>query len=229
MNKNFNRLPRKKISSGKVTGKISHPTDLDVILDSTSFITDELSVYPKSKFQFSDFYQKTIQDKDWITKPRFLLEKKQGQYYKNTKQGCLEAFYDLISYYYNLDEPLQRLYDGYHDSMFIRFVLSSGMMTTQHHWEMVLRYWENAYSTTVYQYLNYVHPKYDFTSQMPYTVFFDTHFSKLLFLRVKELAYKDRESLSNPTQLLRYDQMLEKDVVDFNLTYEIDFVDLGIF
>ena len=60
--------------------------------------------YYKSKFQFSDFYNKEIQGHNWILKPRFLLEAKKGKYYINTEEGVEEAFRDLITYYYNLDD-----------------------------------------------------------------------------------------------------------------------------
>lgn len=206
MNKNFNKLPRRLVSSGKVTGKIKYNTDLPVITDRSGHITDDFP-YLESKFQFTDFYNKVIQDKDWIGKPRFLLEAKGGKYYTNSTQGIELAFRDLISYYYNLDDPLQRLYDGYHDSMFVRFALKIGMFTTQHHWEMVMRSWYEGFAMAVDVYYRLIHPKYDPTSYMPYTVFFDTHFSNRLYFEILDVEYKRKEILQECFEFVRLDQI----------------------
>lgn len=211
MNKNFNKLPRKNISNGKITGKIKRKTNLDLITKKSSYITDSFSTYYESKFQFSDFFNKEIQGYDWIEKPRFLLKAKKAKYYTNTPQGIELAFRNLISYYYNLDDPLQRLYDGYHDSMFVRFAIKSGMFTTQHHWEMVMRSWYEGFNKTVDVYYRRIHPKYDPSSNLPYTVFFDTHFSNRLYFEILNIEYINREELENTTEFVRLDQIPESE------------------
>lgn len=201
----MNNLPRKKISKGKVTGKIKHNIDLNTITNSKDCITDSFIYYP-TKFQFSDFYNKEIQGHDWINKPRFLLHAKKGKYYTTDEKGVELAFRDLISYYYNLDDPLQRLYDGFHDSMFVRFSLKIGMFTTLHHWNMVLRSWEEALLKAIRVYYLYIHPKYDPTSNMPYTVYFDTHFSNRLYFEMLDVEYRNKEVLEQNIEFVRLSQ-----------------------
>ena len=207
MNKNFNKLPRNNISSGKVTGKIKNKTNLPLVTDINNHITDTFTSYRKSKFQFSDFYNKVIQDHSWINKPRFLLEAKNGVLYKNTPVGLELAFRDLISYYYDLDAPLQRLYSGYHDSMFVRFALKIGIFTTQHHWEMVHRCWEIGFAKAVRVYYLYIHPTYDPTSNLPYTVFFDTHFSNRLYFEILDVVYAMKKEVEMDAELIRLSQL----------------------
>lgn len=113
---------------------------------------------------------------------------------------------DLVSYYYNLDAPLQRLYDGYHDSMFVRFALKIGMFTTLHHWNMVLRSWESGLLNTIRVYYTYIHPKYDPSSNMPYTVF-DTHFSNRLYFEILNIEYSNKDLLSQDLEFVRLDQV----------------------
>lgn len=192
MNKNFNKLPRKNISKGKVTGKIKQVENYSVISNHKNNITDDFLYYP-SKFQFSDFFNKEVQGHDWISKPRFLLEAKKGKYYTTDERGVELAYRDLLSYYLNLDDPLQRIYDGYHDSMFIRFALKIGMFTTVHHWDMVMRCYESAILKTNRVYYTHIHPKYDPSSNMPYTVFFDTHFSNRLYFELLDVEYYIKE------------------------------------
>lgn len=205
MNK-INKLPKKLISNGKVTGKIKHKVDLDTISNSNSCITDPF-LYPYIKFQFSDFFNKEIQGYNWINKPRFLLSAKKGKYYLNTERGLELAFRNLISYYYDINDPLQRLYDGFHDSMFVRFALKIGMFTTQHHWNMVLRSWEEAYRETVRVYYLYIHPKYDPSSNLPYTVFFDTHFSNRLYFEILDVEYLNKDLLQQNIEVVRLSQV----------------------
>ena len=209
MNKRINKLPRKQISKGKVTGKIKNTVNLDVVCNPNDCITDPFTYYP-TKFQFSDFYNKEIQGHDWIDKPRFLLEAKKGKYYTTDEKGVELAFRDLISYYYELDDPLQRLYDGYHDSMFVRFALKIGIFTTKHHWNMVLRSWEEALLKTIRVYYNYIHPKYDPSSNMPYTVFFDTHFSNRLYFEILDIEYRKKEVIQQNIEIVRLSQANKK-------------------
>lgn len=207
----MNKLPRKQISKGKVTGSIKNIADFDTILNNKGFITDPF-IYYNSKFQFSDFYNKEIQGHNWIDKPRFLLSAKKDKYYTTDEKGIELAFNDLISYYYNLDDPLQRLYDGYHDSMFVRFSLKIGMFTTQHHWNMVMRSWEEGLLKAIRVYYLYIHPKYDPTSNMPYTVFFDTHFSNRLYFEILDVEYQKKELLQQNIEIIRlsqYDESLD--------------------
>lgn len=203
MNKIINKLPNKKISKGKVTGKVRSNINLELTSNSKSLITDPYCYYP-TKYQFSDFYNKEIQGFDWINKPRFLLEAKNGKYYSTSETGVELAFRDLISYYYNLDDPLDRLVKGYHDSMFVRFALKIGMFTTLHHWNMVLRCWDEGFSKTVRVYYTYIHPKYDPTSNMPYTVFFDTHFSNRLYFEILDIEYRNKENIPDDIELYRF-------------------------
>lgn len=205
MNKK-NNLPRRKISSGKVTGKVKYNTNLKLVTNRDSPVTDSF-LYFESKFQFSDFYNKVIQDNSWITKPRFLLKAKNKKYYTNTPLGIELAFRDLISYYYNLDEPLQRLYDGYHDSMFVRFAIKSGIFTTQHHWEMIMRNWYEGFAMAVDVYYRKIHPKYDPSSNIPYTSFFDTHFPNRLYFEILNIEYKNKDLLEDCVEILRLDQI----------------------
>lgn len=206
MNKNFNKLKRKNISFGKITGKVKYKTDLNLITDNTGFITDSFSTYYQSKFQFSDFFNKNIQDHSWISKPRFLLEAKKGKYYLNTPLGIELAFRDLIKYYQNLDDPLQRLYDGYHDSMFIRFVIKSGMFTTRQHWEMVMRNWEDGFRKTIDVYYRRIHCNYDPSMNLPYTVYFDTHFSNRLYYELLDVEYRNKQELIDCVEFVRLNQ-----------------------
>ena len=214
MNKNQNKLPRKNISSGKVTGKVKYNTNLDLVTNCNSSITDSF-LYFESKFQFSDFYNKVIQDHNWISKPRFLLKAKKKKYYSNTPLGIELAFRDLISYYYNLDDPLQRLYDGYHDSMFVRFTIKSGIFTTQHHWQMVMRSWYEGFAMAVDVYYRKIHPKYDPSSNMPYTVFFDTHFSNRLYFEILNIEYRNKEALQECIEFLRIDQLSDSELNNY--------------
>lgn len=207
----MNKLPRKKISNGKVTGKIKNKVNLDIVSDPKSYITDPFCYYP-TKFQFSDFYNKEIQGPDWISKPRFLLEAKKGKHYINSEQGTELALRDLLTYYQELDDPLQRLYDGYHDSMFVRFALKIGMFTTIHHWSMVLRCWEEGFLKTVRVYYTYIHPKYDPTSNMPYTVFFDTHFSNRLYFEILDIEYRFKDLLEQNLEIVRLSQAPKNEI-----------------
>ena len=199
----------------KLNGRIKYNTNIELITDSNNCITDDLLDYYQSKFQFSDFYNKEIQGHDWILKPRFLLEAKKGKYYINTEEGVEAAFRDLISYYYNLDHCLQRLYDGYHDSMFIRFALKIGIFTTKNHWEMVMRGWSRGFAEAIRVYLLYIHPKYDPTSGMPYTVFFDTHFSNRLYFEILDVEYTNKQSLEECREVIRLDQITSQDLCNY--------------
>lgn len=225
-----NRLPRKSISSGKVTGKVKYNTDISLVTDSAGCITDNLLDYYESKFQFSDFYNKEIQGHDWINKPRFLLEAKKGKYYSNTETGVELAFRDLISYYYDLDQPLERLYNGYHDSMFVRFSLKIGMFTTRRHWEMVMRGWSRGFTEAVRVYYNYIHPKYDPSSGMPYTVFFDTFFSNRLYFEILDIEYNNKDDLAECREIIRLDQVNVEHYSNLleELSYSINDLDLNI-
>ncbi len=206
MNK-INKLPRRFISKGKVTGKLKYNRNLEVISNPKGNITDTF-IYYNSKFQFTDFYNKEIQGHSWIDKPRFLLEAKKGKYYSTDEKGIELAFRDLISYYINLDDPLQRLYSGYHDSMFVRFSLKIGMFTTIHHWNMVMRSWDEGFAKAVRVYYKHIHPKYDASSNMPYTVYFDTHFSNRLYFEILDMEYKNKQELEDSTEFIRISHRL---------------------
>lgn len=198
----MNMLPRRKISTGKITGNKKYNIDLPTIMDNKGSVTD-IFIYYNSKFQFSDFFNKEIQGHDWIKKPRFLLQAKKGKYYTTDEKGVELAFNDLISYYYNLDDPLQRLYDGFHDSMFVRFALKIGMFTTQYHWNMVMRSYEEGLAKAISVYYRKIHPKYDPSSNMPYTVFFDTHFSNRLYFEILNIEYLNKEYLETSLEYVR--------------------------
>lgn len=215
-----NKLPKRQVSSGKVTGKLKYNTDLDTILNPKGFITDTF-LYKKSKFQFSDFFNRVIQDKNWINKPRFLLKAKKGVYYKNDPLGIELAFRDLISYYYDLDDPLSRLFEGYHDSMFVRFSLKIGMFTTIHHWNMVHRCWEDGFLRAVDVYYRKIHPLFDPSSNIPYTSYFDTHFSNRLYFEILNIDYINKEELENCYEFLRIDQLPLDYFESLNKSYDI--------
>lgn len=183
MNQNFNKLPRRLVSKGKNKGKIKD-LSYKLVISPDSYYVNGCYEYYNSKFQFSDFYNKDIQPHSWISKPRFLLDSKHGEFYKNDKQGCELAYYHLVSMYQDLDTCLQRLYDGYHDSMFIRFAQLSGIFTTEEHWEMLLRNWYMGFSMAMRRYYNACHNNYDPTTNLNYTTYFDTHFSNYLFYAI---------------------------------------------
>ncbi len=207
---NSNKLPKRKISSGKVTGNIKYNTDIETISNPNGIITDTF-LYRKSAFQFSDFYNRVIQDQSWVEKPRFLLKAKKGKLYRSDEKGLELAFIDLISYYRDLDDPLRRLYDGYHDSMFVRFSLKIGMFTTINHWNMVHRSWEEGFAKAVDVYYRKIHPTYDATSHIPYTAFFDTHFSNRLYFEILDVEYRNKEELQNCIEFVRIDHIKEKE------------------
>lgn len=211
MNTKGNQLKRGKISSNKITGKIKENIDLNIILDQYSGITDMNFEYYNSKFQFTDFYNKVIQDYNWIGKPRFLLENKAGKYYTHSEKGLEMSFYHLISLYQDLDTCLQRLYDGYHDSCFIRFALEAGIFTTEHHWQMLMRNWYLGFSMALRRYYNACHPQFDVTSNISYSSYFDTHFSKYLYFAIGRADQERSEHKVNlnTNQYIRLDQIHE--------------------
>ena len=67
MNQNFNKLPRRAVSSNKNTGKIVDSINLSLITDSSNVITDHCYEYYNSKFQFSDFFNKDISNAKNLT------------------------------------------------------------------------------------------------------------------------------------------------------------------
>lgn len=217
---NQNKLPRRKISNNKNTGNIIS-NNLYVINNSNNIITDDCYEYYSSKFQFSDFYNKDIQPHSWISKPKFILDSKDGEFYLHTPQGLELAFYHLISLYQDLDINLQRLYDGYHDSCFIRFAFRSGIFTTEQHWQFLLRNWYRGFSMALRRYYNSCHPNFDVSTNMSYTSYFDTHFSNYLYYGLgrsdqdnynlkSDLNHKDIEiirlsQINNNTRQVIYD------------------------
>ena len=218
MNRKGNQLKRGSISKNKVSGKIAAAIDLPLITNKFDCITDMNYEYYNSKFQFSDFYNKVIQDKDWIRKPRFLLEAKQGRYYNNDEAGLELAYRHLVSLYQDLDTCLQRLHDGYHDSCFVRFALQAGVFTTEHHWQMLMRNWYLGFSMAMRRYYNGAHQKYDVTSNLPYTSYFDTHFSNYLYYaigRADQTQSTDQEKFNkinlNTGQYVRLNQAIDSD------------------
>lgn len=137
---------KKTISSGINKGSVKVKTDFKIVKNVSSCITDGYFEYYNSKYQFSDFFNKNYQDDSWVTKKPFLLNSKNGFFYNQDKVGLELAYRDLMSLYQDLDICLKRLQDGFHDSMFIRFVFKIGMFTTQAHWELVCRNWYRGFS-----------------------------------------------------------------------------------
>lgn len=150
---------------------------------------------------------KEYNGKDWIHKKKWLLAAKGGKYYQSGTEGDWRAYCDLIRYYRDPHDALKRLYDGYHDSMFVRLAIASGMFTTRVHWEMAFRDWDFVYSKVIWQYNLSVHKKYDSSTGLPYTSFFDTHFSRLFNLRLMERQFVLREDLDDAIELIRLDQI----------------------
>ena len=167
---------------GKI-GKVDKNIDFTIIKDKYDCITDMSFEYYNSKFQFSDFHTKVLQDKDWIIKKPFLLELKDG-YYEQDKKGLELAYRHLVSIYQDLDVNLQRLQDGYHDSMFIRFAFKAGIFQSIKHWEMLMRNWYLGWSMAMRRYYNACHHKYDPTSGISYVAYFDLHFSQYLYYAI---------------------------------------------
>lgn len=215
------RLKRKNISNNKVTGGTNYNIDYSTITDRSGYITDSFYTYSTCKYQFSDFHNKVFQDSSWISKPRFLLEAKAGKYFVNTPEGIEDAFYTLSSFYIDINDPLKRLLDGYHDSMFIRFAFEIGMFTTEQHFYMVLRYWDLAIMNTMRAFYNSQHKRYDLTANKSYTAYFDTHFSKVLCYRIKALDYADKHLLEDPVQLVRLDQLPDSDMISYTDDYNL--------
>lgn len=223
MNKKGNQLKRGNISNNKVSGKINSNIDIPLITNSSDCITDMNFEYYNSKFQFSDFYNKVIQDKNWIKKPRFLLETKAGVYYKHDEKGLELAYRHLVSLYQDLDTCLQRLHDGYHDSCFIRFALRAGIFTTEQHWQMLLRNWYLGFSMAMTRYYNKAHQEFDETSNLSYTSYFDNYFSNYLFYalgRADQSRSSEREKFGrldlNTNQYLRLDQTSSDSLLSIN-------------
>ena len=225
---NKSSLKKGNISSGKVTGSVNKIIDFDMIKDPDDCITDLSYEYYNSKFQFSDFYNKIVQDKDWIKKKPFLLESKKGVRYTNTKEGLELAFRHLVSMYQDLDTCLQRIHDGYHDSMFVRFAFASGIFTTQKHWEMLMRSWYRGWSMALRRYYNACHHKYDPTSGSSYVAYFDIHFSQYLYFAIGradqdyQVPFTDLNYAEN--QYIRLDQLDQNHTSDWvheNLTVQL--------
>lgn len=217
-----NRLRRDtSITSNKITGKTKPITDIKTITNISDSITDDFYMYEPCNFQFSDFYQKVVQDNNWFYKPRFILEAKGGKYFTHSEKGLEEAFQILTSFYYNLNDPLQRLYDGYHDSMFVRFALKVGMFTTEFHWNMVVKNYRQAFDKAVNNFYNNYHPKYDPTGLTPYSGFFDIQFSQLLSLRLKEKEYEQRNKVAEDIQLVHLSQLDDVDLYSYSDNYNL--------
>lgn len=197
MKKPYNALKKTRvISKNKVTGKLKKNIDIQTITNKKDHITDMVFEYYNSKFQFSDFYNKVIMDQNWVKKPPFLLEAKKGIHYQHTPEGIDLAYYHLISLYEDLDKNLERLAQGYRDSMFTRFALSSGIFTTEQHWQMLLRNWYMGFTYATRRYFNACHHKYDFNSTMSYVAYFDMYFSKYLFYAIGRADQTNQENFA---------------------------------
>lgn len=197
MNQNMNRLPKREVSNNKNLGKVDNSNvNFRLVTDRTKPITDANMYYYNSKFQFSDFYNKDIQPSNWMFKPKFLLKEKGGKLYRSDQTGLEIAFLHLCSLYQDLDTCLQRLYDGYHDSMFVRFALKTGIFTTEEHWQFLLRNYSDAFSIAVRNYYPKIHNQYDPGSNLSYVTFFDTHFYNCLYYAMLEC-----ENVFNNTSL----------------------------
>lgn len=184
MNQNTNKLQRRQVSSNKNTGNIKDNINLKLITDQSNCVTDNCSEYYNSKFQFSDFYNKDIQPHSWISKPKFLLDSKGGSLYRTDGHGLELTYRHLVSLYQDLDTCLQRLYDGYHDSCFIRFAQKSGIFTTERHWQNLLRNWYMGFTMAMRRYYNACHHLYDPSTNLSYVTYFDTHFSNYLYYAI---------------------------------------------
>ena len=63
---------------------------------------------------------------------------------------------------------------------------------------------------TIRVYYNYIHPKYDPSSNMPYTVFFDTHFSNRLYFEILDIEYRKKEVIQQNIEIVRLSQANKK-------------------
>lgn len=225
LNGNYNKLPTRLVSKNKNTSKFNSD-NIKLITDPYGYTTDDTYEVYNSKFQFSDFYNKDVQPHSWISKPKFLLDSKGGEFYSHTPQGLELAYRHLMSMYQDLDTNLQRLYDGYHDSCFIRFAFRAGVFTTEQHWLFLLRNWYRGFSMALRRYYNACHPKFDASTNMSYTSYFDTHFSNYLYYG---LGRSDQDNVnlktginSKDVEIIRLDQ-IEKSNTDFRVTYDLSY------
>ena len=211
MNQNYNKLPKRLVSKNKNTGNITDNIDLKLITNNAECITDSCFEYYNTKFQFSDFFNKDIQPHSWISKPKFLLESKDGNLYRTDTIGLELTYRHLVSMYQDLDTCLQRLYDGYHDSCFIRFAQKSGIFTTEKHWQNLLRNWYMGFSMALRRYYNACHSLYDPSTNLSYVTYFDTHFSNYLYYaigRADQDHYKASQDINEKElELIRLDQI----------------------
>lgn len=210
----YNKLKKskKRKSLNQVTGKVKNNVDLELVTNKNFYITDMTYEYYNSKFQFSDFFNKELMGDDWIKKPPFLLALKKGVRYKQTPQGIDFAFNHLVTVYQDLDKNLTRLAEGYHDAMFVKFVCLSGVFTTQHHWEMLLRNWHLAFSYAITRYYNNSHKAYRFDSTVNYVAYFDMFFSRYLAYAIARADQRWKEDISQSfnhieNQYVRLDQL----------------------
>lgn len=215
MNQNINKLSRREVSKNKNLGKVDNSNiNFNLITNSSNCVTDANVAYYNSKFQFSDFYNKDIQPHNWIFKPKFLLKEKGGKLYRTDQTGLELAFLHLCSLYQDLDTCLQRLYDGYHDSMFIRFALKAGIFTTEEHWLFLLRNYQEAFPIAVRNFYPKIHNKYDVGSNLSYVTFFDTHFPYCLYYAMLEsetiLNGNDPNTLNKEKEMIRLNQIDEQ-------------------
>ena len=221
---NHNRLPRRQVSNNKNVGKIVS-NNVGIITDTSGYITDDCYEVYNSKFQFSDFFNKDIQPHSWINKPKFLLNSKGGEFYTHTTDGIELAYRHLVSIYQDLDTNLQRLYDGYHDSCFIRFAFRSGIFTTEQHWIFLLRNWYRGFSMAMRRYYNSCHHKFDISTNLSYTSYFDTHFSNYLYYglgRSDQDNYIERLDINHKDiEIVRLDQL--NDSINHNLIYDLSY------
>lgn len=224
MNQNTNKLPRRAISNNKNLGKVDNSkVNFELTGNPNIPLTDGCGTYYNSKFQFTDFFNKDIQPHSWINKPKFLLKEKGGKLYRTDQTGLELAFLHLCSLYQDLDTCLQRLYDGYHDSMFVRFALKMGIFTTKEHWQFLLRNYDEAFPLAIANYHQYAHSLYEPGSNLSYVTFFDTHFPYYLYyaLLTNETSVngKDVNWLNKEKEVVRLSQLDDQDI---SITYRPD-------
>lgn len=208
MNKDFNSLPRDWLRTYRVKPKYNLNTNLDNITNSKEPITDGSFEYYTSRFQFSDFHKKNINPPDWDKKPYY----NPLQNYKfNFNLEFLVTH--LVSQYKDLDTCLSRLYQGYHDSCFIRFALKAGVFTTEEHWENLLRNWYLGFSMALRRYYNSCHPKYDLSAGISYNAYFDLHFSNYLYYAIgradQDGTHPTQDYIEKEQEVVKLGQLLD--------------------
>ena len=87
----------------------------------------------------------------------------------------------LVMYYSELHVNLERLLQGYYDSMFRRFIAKSKILFYKNKFENVCEIWEDVFSNALEKYLKNNHNSFSETHGISYVAYFDIFFSNALY------------------------------------------------